>query len=245
MTTLLTHAWKRVVDVVPFTFDFTQQLQAGETITLSTALVSVQVFAGYDPNPSDLLYGGALVDLNNSNAFIQPIQHGLDGVVYNLIASVQTSTNRLLFQTCKLAVLLQGQPAVGPVIPFYYTSWPYPVEWSEQFQSSVAPQFGHLLLNPAYTESIQSSIIPQFGDITFVLLPYSNYAPEQFQSSISPLSIVLNYTSSVNYTNYIPEQLKSSILPMGLSLAQVVVVYQNYAAEQLKSSILPQAISLT
>ena len=244
MTTLLTHAWKRVVDVVPFTFDFTQQLQSGETITLATALVSVQVFAGYDPNPSDLLYGGALVDLNNANAFVQPIQHGLDGVVYNLIASVQTSSNRLLFQTCKLAVLLQGQPAVGPIIPFYYTSWPYPVEWSESFQSSVSPQFGHLLLNPAYTEQIKSSILPLFGDIQLGLVTYSNWVPEQLKTSILPLSLVLNYTSSVNYV--IPaEQLKTSILPLSLSLTQGAVIYQNYPPEQLKSSILPQSISLT
>ena len=244
MTTLLTHAWKRVVDVIPLTFDFTQQLQPSETITLSTALVTVQVFAGYDPNPSDLLYQTALVDLNNPNAFIQSIQHGLDGVVYNLIASVQTSLNRIIYQTCKLAVLLQGQPATAPVIPFYYTSWPYPVEYFEQFKSSISPQFGHLLLNPSYIEQLKNSILPLFADVQLVLVPYNNYAPEQIKSSILPLSFSLVVSSPITYQ--IPvEQFKSSILPQSFSLTQELVIYQNYQPEQFKSSILPQSISLT
>ena len=236
MTTLLTHAWKRVVDVIPLTFDFTQQLQPSETITLSTALVTVQVFAGYDPNPSDLLYQTALVDLNNPNAFIQSIQHGLDGVVYNLIASVQTSLNRIIYQTCKLAVLLQGQPATAPVIPFYYTSWPYPVEYAEQIKSSISLQLLHLLLNPSTTESIKSSITPREGSIQLALVSYT-ISPESIKNSILPLNGLLISSTAINYS--IPaEIIKSSILPQSGTLVKTLVSY-SIPAEQLKSSILP------
>ncbi len=236
MTTLLTHAWKRVVDVIPLTFDFTQQLQPSETITLSTALVTVQVFAGYDPNPSDLLYQTALVDLNNPNAFIQSIQHGLDGVVYNLIASVQTSLNRIIFQTCKLAVLLQGQPATAPVIPFYYTSWPYPIEYAEQIKSSISLQLFHLLLNPSTTESIKSSITPREGSIQLALISYT-IPPESIKNSILPLNGLLISSTAINYS--IPaEIIKSSILPQSGTLVKTLVSY-SIPAEQLKSSILP------
>ena len=236
MTTLLTHAWKRVVDVIPLTFDFTQQLQPSETITLSTALVTVQVFAGYDPNPSDLLYQTALVDLNNPNAFIQSIQHGLDGVVYNLIASVQTSLNRIIYQTCKLAVLLQGQPATAPVIPFYYTSWPYPVEYAEQIKSSISLQLLHLLLNPSTTESIKSSITPREGSIQLALVSYT-ISPESIKNSILPLSGLLISSTAINYSCP-AESVKSSILPQSGTLVKTLVSY-SIPAEQLKSSILP------
>ena len=236
MTTLLTHAWKRVVDVIPLTFDFTQQLQPSETITLSTALVTVQVFAGYDPNPSDLLYQTALVDLNNPNAFIQSIQHGLDGVVYNLIASVQTSLNRIIYQTCKLAVLLQGQPATAPVIPFYYTSWPYPVEYAEQIKSSISLQLLHLLLNPSTTESIKSSITPREGSIQLALVSYT-IPPESIKNSILPLSGLLISSTAINYSCP-AESVKSSILPQSGTLVKTLVSY-SIPAEQLKSSILP------
>ncbi len=242
MTTLLTHAWKRVVDVVPFTFDFTQQLQSGETLNLLTANVSVQVFAGYDPNPSDLLDGGTLVDLTNSKAFIQNLQHGIDGVIYNLIASVQTSQNRIVFQTCKLAVLLQGSPAFGPVIPFYYTSWPYPVEWSEEFQVSISPQGGLWLLNPRYLEQIQVSILPQTSTLTPARTTYTGPI-EQIQVSITPQTSTLTLGRIV-YNNWPVEQFQVSILPLSSSLTLGRVTYTN-PIEQLQVSIAVQGWTLS
>ncbi len=235
MTTLLTHAWKRVVDVVPFTFDFTQQLQAGETITLSTALVGVQVFAGYDPNPSDLLYGGAFVDLTNANAFIQSIQHGLDGVVYNLIASVQTSSNRLIFQTCKLAILLRGLPASGIIVPFYLTSRPYPLDQSESFQVSVILESGSLLYNPRWEEGLTVSTLPLSGVLVGALVTYAN-PPEGITVSALVLSGALN-VGLILYTSP-SENLQVSILPLSGNL-QVGLVNYAIPGEGIVVSITP------
>ena len=154
-----TLAWKRVIDVIPISTDWTNQLQSGETIVLSTATTIVSVWAGYDPKPSDILAGGSFQQLN-PNITTQNIQHGLDGVIYGLVFQIQTNTGRTLQRRAKLAVLQRAVPPVAPIIPFYYTSWPYPIEYAEQLKISILPTTLSMLLNPRYSEQIKVSITP-------------------------------------------------------------------------------------
>lgn len=234
-------AWKRVVDVIPLVIDFTSQLLPSETIQLNTLTVSVFVFAGYDNNPSAIINGSAILDSNNPNGIIQSIQQGLPGVTYGLVLWITTSTSRLISLNAKISVLLDGLPATPVYIPFYYTSWPYPVEWSEQFQVSIIPQSGNWLLNPRYTEQVQVSILPQSATLTAARISYTNWLIEQIQVTITPESFVLTLGRIV-YTCPI-EQMSVAILPMSASLTTGRVVY-SCQMEQIQVSIAVESWSL-
>ncbi len=236
-------AWKRIVDVIPLAVDFTFQLLPGETIQLSTVTTDVFVFAGYDSNPSAILNGQAIADPNNSNGVIQSIQAGLQGVTYGLVIWITTSTNRLISASAKISVLLDSLPANPVYIPFYYTSWPYPIEYLEQIKVSILPTAFSLLFNPRYAEQIRVSISPTSFTLTASLIVYSNYIPEQLQVSINPTSFSLTLGLIV-YT--IPaEQMQVAILPKAFTLTTGLVVYSTYTPEQLKVSINPVGFTLT
>lgn len=241
--TFYTQAWKRVIDVIPLKVDLTQLLQPGETFSLSNVSSAVSVFAGYDSNPSIILYGGPLVDINNSKGFIQTVQEGLDGVIYLITFTVLTSTNRIISQFLYLAVLDNGLQPYAPIIPFYYTSQPYPIEYSEQLKVSITPNAISMLLNPRYAEQLKVSISPVSFSLTVALVIYSNYIPEQLKVSINPTSFTLTLGLIV-YSNYIPEQLKVAILPNAFTLTQGLVTY-SMQPEQLKVSISPVGFTLT
>ena len=235
-----TLAWKRVIDVIPISTDWTNQLQSGETIVLSTATTIVSVWAGYDPKPSDILAGGSFQQLN-PNITTQNIQHGLDGVIYGLVFQIQTNTGRTLQRRTKLAVLQRAVPPVAPIIPFYYTSWPYPIEWSEQIQVSISPQNGLWLLNPRYLEQIQVSILPQSSTLTPSRIVYAGPI-EQIQVSIIPQTSTLTLGRIVY--NCPVEQFQVSILPLSSSLTLGRVTYTS-PVEQIQVSIAVQGWTLS
>ena len=237
-------AWKRVIDVIPVSIDFSQQLLPSETIQLSTLTVDVFVFAGYDTNPSDIINGSAVINPNNSNGIIQSVHHGVPGVTYGLVFWITTSTNRLISANAKLSVLLDSMPANPVYIPYYYTSWPYPVEYLEQFQVSILPQGGTWLLNPRYLEQIQVSIAPQTWNLAASKIVYSNWPIEQFQVSIAVQTWTLTLGRIV-YTNWPIEQFQVSILPLSSTLTTGRVVYSNWPVEQFQVSIAPQGWTLT
>ncbi len=238
-----TLAWKRVVDVIPISTDWTNQLGAGETVVLASAVTLVTVWAGYDPNPADLLDGIPFEALN-PNITIQNLQHGLDGVIYNIVFQITTSAGRILQRRAKLAVLQQGIPAVAPIIPYYYTSWPYPIEYNEQLKVSISPTAFSMLFNPRYSEQLQVSINPSAFTLTSSLIVYSNYIPEQLKVSITPTGFTLTLGLIV-YSNYAPEQIQVAILPTSFSLTVGLVDYINYQPEQLKVSINPTGFTLS
>lgn len=69
-----------------FSFDFSQVLAVGET--LSTATCTVIVKDGTDPTPSSILYGSAVITGAKAN---QRILGGVSEVTYRLIMTVTTS----------------------------------------------------------------------------------------------------------------------------------------------------------
>ena len=90
-----------VTEVISPPFDFSKNLQIGET--LSTASVGVSVYSGVDPNPSALLSGtpsisGAVVN--------QSVTGGIVGVIYDIICTATTS----LGNTYQLTAYLYVEP---------------------------------------------------------------------------------------------------------------------------------------
>jgi len=71
-------------------FDFTSQLATGETIILVPApTVTISVVSGVDTNPSSHLIGSPSL---SGNIVSQVIGTLVGGVVYNLVATVSTSS---------------------------------------------------------------------------------------------------------------------------------------------------------
>jgi len=71
-------------------FDFTSQLATGETIVLIPApTVTISVVSGFDISPSSHLIGAPAL---SGNIVSQVIGTLIGGVVYNLVATVTTSS---------------------------------------------------------------------------------------------------------------------------------------------------------
>lgn len=69
-----------------FTFDFSQVLSPSETI--STAVCTIIVMNGVDPNPSSLLIGSAVISNQTAS---QRVAGGLNEVTYRLEMTITTS----------------------------------------------------------------------------------------------------------------------------------------------------------
>lgn len=77
-------------EAIVVTFDFSPALDAGETLS-SIESVTVEVSAGVDPAPGDILTGQAIITVD-SLMVQQPVVGGVNGVNYNIKALAQTST---------------------------------------------------------------------------------------------------------------------------------------------------------
>ncbi len=77
-------------EAIIVTFDFSPALDEGETLA-SIESVSVEVSAGADPTPSNILTGAAVLTVD-SLMVQQPVSGGINGSNYNIKALAQTST---------------------------------------------------------------------------------------------------------------------------------------------------------
>ena len=84
-------SYKFVAEIKPLSFDFSQVLASGET--LSTASCSVLVIDGVDASPSSLLSGGTSII---GSKVYQQVQSGVAGVTYRLVVTVTTSSGSTL-----------------------------------------------------------------------------------------------------------------------------------------------------
>ena len=74
---------KDPLESLPGIFDFSQDLQAGETIT-GVVSVTVTTVDGTDPTPSAILGGAAAVDSTGTKVSV-PLVGGLDKVDYKIV----------------------------------------------------------------------------------------------------------------------------------------------------------------
>lgn len=168
MAELSIHEPKKVVDVVPATFDFTADLLPAETI--STAVATVSVHTGTDPTPSAMLYQVVTI---TGNVCEQKVQQGLPGVVYDVLMTIVTSTARTIEQVTRIAILPDAKPAVPVYIPLYFTSQPYPIDITDSFTAGISILGGHSLYNPYTTEWIGAQISMLNGNLYAGLISYA------------------------------------------------------------------------
>lgn len=230
---------KYVAETISILIDFSDMLSAGDTIS-GVPTTTITVFSGLDPSPADILYLSPQV--HNGIQVEQYIWRGIPGVLYTVSIQVTSVGGDTFEKECFLGILQQDGSAVSPIISFYYTSRPYPIEYAEIIQSTISPNYFHLLLNPRWIEDIKSTISPQYINILLARIFYNNYIPEEIQSTISPQSGLL-IGALITYNNP-HEDIKVSIAPLSGLLPVVRVFYLNYMPEQIKSSITPQSGTL-
>ena len=91
---------KYLGELKPITFDFSDLLAVGETI--STQVVAATVYSGTDASPSSLISGSATA----SGAVVtQKVTAGTLGVIYELTCTITTSNSNTYLQVGLLAVV--------------------------------------------------------------------------------------------------------------------------------------------
>lgn len=91
---------KHPEEELPVTFDFTKDLETGETVA-SVVEIDVTVVYGSDENPADILYGSPSVVTPRVAHWVTG---GLDQTDYLLEVTVETSMARKLTAQCVLPV---------------------------------------------------------------------------------------------------------------------------------------------
>lgn len=98
---------KLIGETITVSFNFTDVMLWGEVIT--SAVVTVEVFSGLDYSPENLLSGSTSFV---GRTVIQKTHQGLPGVVYILVATIETADHTYI-KTRKLAVL-SDEGGFGP-----------------------------------------------------------------------------------------------------------------------------------
>lgn len=80
---------KDVEEDVVITFDFSNELATGETLS-GTPVVTVSVVKGADASPSAILNGSAVMS-SDAKKVLQPVVDGAEGVEYQLKCVCSTS----------------------------------------------------------------------------------------------------------------------------------------------------------
>lgn len=83
-----------------YTWDFTSQLAASETIL--TAICTASVYSGTDASPSGLLSGLATI---SGQKVTQNLTAGVLGVIYEVLCSIVTSLGQTLQLSSYIAVI--------------------------------------------------------------------------------------------------------------------------------------------
>lgn len=91
---------KRSDATVPVEFSFMDQLAFGELI--SGQVVTCSVFTGADANPSAILDGAPTA---NGTVVTQVITAGVPGVIYQLVALVNTTASNIYSKSAMLAIV--------------------------------------------------------------------------------------------------------------------------------------------
>ena len=223
---------KYIAETISIIVPFDDLFVGGETIT-GIPTITVTVFSGDDTNPSHILYEGASI-LNNVSVE-QRIRLGIEGVIYLLTYSVQTTSSNIYEKEVYLAIL----PTVGTAIPVinkqYLSSTLYPYEYMESLQGA-ANITGGRLYQELWTTSESlgiGTVTLTSGSLVVALVTYSN-TYESLQGSISLIGGNLA-DAGITYSNGY-ESLRGAFALIGGTLNNTGITYSN-EVESLTSSV--------
>lgn len=228
---------KKVVDVRPFMVDLEQWLETGETI--SSVEVTVTMYTGTDPDPSDLLFLPAEVD---GTVVHQRLKAGIPGNIYIVTMDVLTTDARHFLIDAYQAVLPNGVPAEDLYLPFYYTSRPYPLETLEGVTPGITFPTG-FLVTPDLGELVVAIAI-QNAELYDNLESYVNGLPEGINCALSLQSGTL-VVVLITYSNWPWEGVNVGLALQAGSLVNQLVTYPNWPAEGVEVGLTIQSGSIT
>lgn len=206
---------KRVQDIVWIHADFQELLLEEEEIL--SCLVTVQVFAGLDPDPGNMVYQ---IPVISRQIVSQRIREGLPGVIYTVIFQATTSFENIITLTVEQAVLI-GEQSLTPIeVILQLSSRPYPIDILEALQSSAIATRGLIL--PLTLDGMDSSMLAVEGELRSILQQYTS-PPEGIDSSMIQISgelrtILKTYVSP-------PEGIDSSMVVLTGNLDTVLISY--------------------
>ena len=87
-------------EFITISFMFASELVNGETV--SSCTVTASAYAGADPSPTAILFGGPTLTI--APTVQQLVQAGMPGVTYLLVATATLSSGRILVRNATLPV---------------------------------------------------------------------------------------------------------------------------------------------
>jgi len=95
---------KNTLEILPYSVEFSDRLLPGETIL--SPVITIFVFSGTDPSPSDLL-GTVIPPAVNTagNIITFTLKEGVPGVIYLVVVSALISSGNLYIKVGHLAVM--------------------------------------------------------------------------------------------------------------------------------------------
>lgn len=210
-------------ETVSIVLSFSDLMQPGDTIT-GVPVVTVVVFAGIDPSPSDILFQG--VTVTGGNTTEQRFRLGITGTIYTINTSIHTTAGDFFEKDCYLAIILDDDNAVPTFLPFWETTQLYPIQPMEQIQGNITFNSGTLrqTVFPIGPESIQGIMVFQGGTFTQVGITYHN-PHEDLQGNIIFIGGTL-IGVGILYNN-VHEDIQGNIAFISGTLIGVGISYHN------------------
>jgi hypothetical protein len=213
-------------------FNFADELEWGETLTL--ALSELDVVSGTDSDPNFMLRLQPVISVSGDEVS-QQLRLGTAGVLYRLTIEATTNTGRTLVKEANLVVF--PSEAIAP-LPFgdLYTTTLYPLETMEGFDST---SFG--LVQGGVVSVTIESVGSQFSLLSGILSgginTYTNGLPEGINAGgFTPLSGIIT-SIIVSYINGVPEGIDAGgFTPLSGTLVVIVISYLNYPPEGIDAA---------
>lgn len=97
---------KAVGETIPYTVNFSDRLQFGETI--NGASITVSVFSGTDASPSSMISG--IATYTAAGNVTQTLTGGVAGVIYNIVYLVTGTNSHNYVKVGQLSVIANDNP---------------------------------------------------------------------------------------------------------------------------------------
>lgn len=183
------------IERITLRVDIANLLNPGEIIVAVSTNVSI--FTGNDLNPSAILSGfpGFF-----GKTIYQKVQEGVPGVIYEIVFTVDTDSGRVFFVNGRHAVLPNLGPAIPILVPYYFTTTPYPVEADESYLVVPALPLGQLI--HATIDPYTSSATVFSGVLYEALITYNfedEYSSSATVESGDLSTILISYTFEDGY----------------------------------------------
>lgn len=215
---------KRRVDIWDIEVSFADLLEAGETITSVSVLVSI--FTGEDPDPTHILDGSPTV---TGTLVEQTVKLGVPGVIYQLVFLATTDQDNVYERECRLAI----RPNPYLYLTTFLTTTVYPIQFRDDFVGASEDLSGALLYKfPLdHLDTVPEPIVS--GQLRPMIQAYDNWPPEAIDTLSGALQSGELRQILKSYNDWPPEGVDSAGAIQSGELKDILIQYSNWPAEGL------------